>query len=114
MYRHSSLDRSPSTVPYDPNSTIIRRAVGGLKPSAKKKIPPTKVYKTKRKNNNNNNKKGGGVERVLAQVATFSAPSSFRISASLSIFFNWVASSRSPRAAFSFNSSIAFSYGDLQ
>lgn len=36
--------------------------------------------------------------------------SSFRISASVSIFFSCVASSRSPFCCFSFNSSMALSY----
>jgi hypothetical protein len=59
---------------------------GGLKTSGKKyrrrRSPGLQNEKEKK-----NDEKGGGVERV-AQVDTFSAPTSFRISTSLSIFFS--------------------------
>jgi hypothetical protein len=86
--------------------------IGGLKPSAKKNTTDKDLQSEKTKDSNN--KKGGsgvgcGARKLSAQVDTFSAPSSFHISTSLSIFFGWVDSKRSPHAAFSFNSSIAFS-----
>ncbi len=95
------------TPPYNTNSIVIRpRWVDSeVKASAKNTADdgPTQKEETK------TTKKGGGWGAWVAQDDAFNAPSSIRISASLSIFLSWVASRRSPRAAFSFKSSIAFS-----
>jgi hypothetical protein len=48
------------------------------------------------------------MEGKAAQDDKFRAASSFRMSASLSIFLSWVASRRSPRATFALSSSMAF------
>ena len=90
------------TLPYDINSTVVRTWISEREGECQKH---RRRGSTKNKTTKTTKRVG---ERRVTQDKP-SAPSSFRISASLSIFLSWVASRRSPRAAFSFSSSIALS-----